>query len=40
MDEEIKAMDGYKALEYWKKYKDFIFTAIELSPATKTGKEI
>jgi len=32
-DKRILEMEGKKALEFWKKYKDFIFTAIELSPA-------
>jgi acylphosphatase len=35
-DEEILKMDGERALNFWKRYKDFIFMAIELSPATPT----
>ena len=33
-DEDIINMDGKNALKFWRKYKDFIRTAIELSPAT------
>ena len=32
-DEEIIKMEEKTALTFWRKYKDFIFTAIELSPA-------
>lgn len=38
-DEQILKMDGKRALKFWRKYKDFIKQAIELSPATPTGKE-
>ena len=36
-DNTIAAMDD-GALEWWKKYRDFIRAAIELSPATPTGE--
>lgn len=32
-DKEIISMGGKSALKFWRKFKDFIFTAIELSPA-------
>ena len=32
-DERVSEMDGEEALTFWRKYKDFIFSAIELSPA-------
>jgi len=32
-DERIIKMDGKRALSFWRKHKDFIFSAIELSPA-------
>ena len=38
-DEQILKMDGKRALKFWRKYKEFIKQAIELSPATPTGKE-
>ena len=37
-DETIERMDC-DALEWWGKWKHFIFQAIELSPAVATGKE-
>ena len=37
-DDAIANMDD-SALEWWSKYKDFIRTAIDLSPATPTGHE-
>ena len=37
-DNTIAKMDE-GALEWWKKYRDFIRTAIDLSPATPTGRE-
>ena len=37
-DDEIDYMDN-RALEWWKKWKDYIFTTIEMSPATETGNE-
>ena len=33
-NKRINKMDGCKALKFWDKYKDFIFQAISLSPAT------
>ncbi len=36
-DAEIRAMDGKKALEWWRKWKDWIFQAIEIAPARPTG---
>lgn len=37
-DEKISAMDeGF--LEWWSKWKNFIFTVIKLSPATPNGRE-
>ena len=38
-DDEIAAMDN-GALEWWKKYKDFIRAAIELSPAKPTARSM
>ena len=35
-DAEIIKMDGKTALKFWRKYKDFIFTAIDLAPAKPT----
>ncbi len=37
-DDEINNMDG-SALDWWKKWKDCIFQAIELSPAKPTAHE-
>jgi len=36
-DAQIRAMDGKEALEWWTKYKAWIFQTIELCPATPTG---
>jgi hypothetical protein len=38
-DSRILEMDGKNALKFWRKYKDFIKSAIELSPAEPTGFE-
>jgi hypothetical protein len=38
-DEQISKMDGQKALDWWRKWKDHIRATIELSPATPTGKK-
>ena len=38
-DDAILAMDGKKALRFWKKYKDLIRQIIELCPAEPTCKE-
>ena len=38
-DAEIKAMDGEKALDWWKKYKPLLMQIIELSPAEPTKSE-
>ena len=38
-DERIIRMDGKKALQFWRKYKDWIFQAIELCPARPTKGE-
>ena len=38
-DSQILEMDGKNALKFWRKYKDFIKSAIELSPAESTGFE-
>lgn len=35
-DERILGMNGKRALRFWRKYKDFIFQAIELAPAVET----
>ena len=35
-DREILAMGGKTALNFWIKYKDYLMTTIELSPATPT----
>lgn len=35
-DEKIIMMDGKKALNFWRKYRDFIFLTIKLSPAIST----
>ena len=35
-DERILRMDGKRALEFWQKWKSFIFTAIEIEPAIPT----
>jgi hypothetical protein len=32
-DSEIREFDGDKAIDFWNKYKAFIFQAIELNPA-------
>ena len=34
-DNEILGMNGRTALKFWHKYKDFIQTAIKISPANK-----
>jgi hypothetical protein len=34
---QIRHMDGQEAVDFWTKYKDFIFKAIEISPALPTG---
>ena len=39
-DKCILEMDGKTALKFWRKYKDFIKMAIELSPAKPTGSEL
>ena len=36
---KIGSMDGQKALDWWAKWKDFIFQAIELSPAQPTKEK-
>ena len=36
-DAQIRAMDGAKALAWWKKHKDWLFQTIALCPATPTG---
>lgn len=38
-DERIMGMDGKEALKFWRKYKEFIKSAIELSPAIPTVKK-
>ena len=38
-DERIIRMDGKKALQFWRKYKDWIFQTIELCPALPTKGE-
>ena len=38
-DERIIRMDGKKALQFWRKYKDWIFQTIELCPARPTKGE-
>lgn len=38
-DEAILAMDGRKALRWWRKYKDWLFATIELCPARPTKTE-
>lgn len=38
-DGQILEMDGKNALKFWRKYKEFIKSAIELSPAEPTGFE-
>jgi uncharacterized protein YjbI with pentapeptide repeats len=38
-DERIIRMDGKRALQFWRKYKDWIFQTIELCPALPTGGE-
>lgn len=35
-DASIRHMDGTKALEFWRKYKAWIFQTIELCPAKPT----
>ena len=36
-DAEIRAMDGLKALTFWRKWKSWIFQAIEMAPAEPTN---
>ena len=36
-DKRIREMDGDSASNFWSKYKDFIFKAIELAPAEPTN---
>ena len=38
-DTRILSMDGKSALKFWRKWKDWIFQTIELSPAEPTRKE-
>lgn len=38
-DSQILEMEGDKALKFWRKYKEFIKLAIEISPAAPTGFE-
>lgn len=38
-DKRILEMDGKAALKFWRKYKDWIFQTIELSPAKPTKSE-
>jgi uncharacterized protein YjbI with pentapeptide repeats len=38
-DAQIRVMDGVKALEWWRKYKDWVFQTIALCPATPTKDE-
>jgi hypothetical protein len=35
-DKRILEMDGKDALKFWRKYKSWIFQAIELAPAEPT----
>ena len=35
-DAQIRAMDGVKALSWWRKYKDWLFKTIEMCPAKPT----
>jgi uncharacterized protein YjbI with pentapeptide repeats len=35
-DAQIRAMDGTEALEWWRKYKDWLFQTIEMCPAKPT----
>ncbi len=35
-DAEIRAMDGNKALEWWTKYKTWLFQTIQMCPAAPT----
>jgi len=36
-DRRILEMDGKRALEFWKTFKDFIFMSIQIAPAAETG---
>jgi len=36
-DAQIRAMDGAKALAWWRKYKTWLFQTIEICPAKPTG---
>ena len=36
-DAEIRAMDGRRALTFWRKWKGWIFQTIEMAPAQPTG---
>lgn len=36
-DRRILEMDGKRALEFWKSFKDFIFMSIKIAPASATG---
>jgi len=36
-DRRILKMDGKRALEFWKSFKDFIFMSIQIAPAAATG---
>jgi hypothetical protein len=35
-DDEIRKMDGDKAIEFWHEFKDLILTTIEKAPARPT----
>ena len=38
-DAQIRAMDGVKALTWWRKYKGWLFQTIEMCPAEPTQKK-
>lgn len=39
-DERIAEMEGSKAIEFWREWKDTLRMLIEKSPAVPTGKEV
>ena len=38
-DAEIRAMGGMRALNFWRKWKDWIFQAIDMAPAKPTNSK-
>jgi len=38
-DERIAQMDGKRALNFWREWKDWLFELVEKSPAIPTGQQ-